>query len=123
MQAIERVSASAQRVMARLVADLELEFGKAAGAALAHRFLEAEECDILWDMRIAERWLGAWDSSDIDAEDASLELDRIAFIGRCDGAWFVATGVVDGDGQAHALLGRRSLESEAQAREALAAAH
>ena len=107
------------RVMATLVAGLEIEFGRDAGEALAQRFLEAEESDFLWDARVSERWLGAYES--IDEED--FELDRVAIIGRLDGRWFVAVSIIDGDGNAQGLMGRRSFRSERRAREAFAATH
>jgi len=104
------------RVVATLVAGLEFEFGRGAGEALARRFLEAEESDFLWDARVSERWLGAYES--IDEED--FELDRVAIMGRLDGRWFVAASIVDGDGNTHGVMGRRSFRSERQAREAFA---
>ncbi len=105
------------RVMAALVAGLEIEFGQGAGEALAQRFLEAEESDFLWDARVSERWLGAYQAPD----EEDFELDRVATVGRLDGRWFVAVSIVDGDGNAHGLIGRRSFGSERQARGAFAA--
>lgn len=107
------------RVMATLVAGLEIEFGRGAGEALAQRFLEAEESDFLWDARVSERWLGAYQAQD----EEDFELDRVAIIGRLDGRWFVAVSIVDGDGNAQGLIGRRSFRSERRAREAFAATH
>jgi hypothetical protein len=107
------------RVLAALAAGLEIEFGRGAGEALAQRFLEAEESDFVWEARVSERWLGAYES----AEDEDFELDRVAIMGRLDGRWFVAVSIVDGDGNAHGLIERRSFRSERQAREALAATH
>lgn len=107
------------RVAATLVAGLEIEFGRGAGEALAQRFLDAEESDFLWDARASERWLGAYRAQD----DAAFELDRVAIVGRLDGRWFVAVSIVDGDGNAHGLMGRRSFRSERQARQAFAATH
>jgi hypothetical protein len=119
MAMFQSIGAASDRVMATLVAGLEIEFGRDAGEALAQRFLEAEESDFLWDARMSERWLGAYES--IDEED--FELDRVAIIGRLDGRWFVAVSIVDGDGNAHGLMGRRSFRTERQAREAFAATH
>jgi len=101
-------------VMARLVAGLSHEFGHEAGRALAARFLAAEECDFLWEARRCERWLGTWEG---EIED-DIELDRVAICGRLDGRWFVAVSIVDGDGRAHGLIGRRDFDSEQAAREA-----
>ena len=116
MAQIQSISEAADRVMAALVSGLEIEFGRAAGAALAARFLGAEEADFLWDARVEERWLGCYYGS----EDAGIELDRVRILGRIDGRWFVAVMLVDGDGDAHGMLGKRSLGRAAQARTAFA---
>jgi len=119
MTMFQSIGAASDRVVATLVAGLEIEFGRGAGEALAQRFLEAEESDFLWDARVSERWLGAYES--IDEED--FELDRVAIVGRLDGCWFVGVSIVDGDGNAQGLMGRRSFRSERRAREAFAATH
>jgi hypothetical protein len=119
MTVFQPIGVVSDRVMATLVAGLEIEFGRGAGEALAQRFMEAEESDFLWDARVSEQWLGAYES--IDEEE--FELDRVAIIGRLDGRWFVAVSIVDGDGNAHGLMGRRSFRSECQAREAFAVTH
>lgn len=107
------------RVMAALVSGLELEFGRGVGAALAHRFLDAEEADFHWDARVEERWIGAYE----DIEDDGLALDRIAICGRLDGNWFCAVMLVDGDGQAHGMMGCRLFRSLVRARDAMLHAH
>lgn len=118
IESIGRVSARvADRVMAALVSGLEIEFGHGVGEALAHRFLQAEEVDFHWDARVEERWLGAYANDDED----DFELDRIAIFGRLDGRWFIAVMIVDGDGNAHGMMGHRSFKREADAREAYAA--
>ena len=119
MTMFQPIGAASDRVIAALVAGLEIEFGRGAGEALAQRFLEAEESDFLWEARQSERWLGAYESID----DDDVELDRVAILGRLDGRWFVAVSIVDGDGNAQGLMGRRSFRSECQAREAFAATH
>jgi hypothetical protein len=119
MTMFQSIGAASDHVVATLVAGLEIEFGRDAGEALAQRFLEAEESDFLWDARASERWLGAYES--IDERD--FELDRVAIMGRLDGRWFVAVSIVDGDGNAQGLMGRRSFRSERQAREAFATTH
>ena len=119
MTMFQPIGAASDRVVATLVAGLEIEFGRGAGEALAQRFLEAEESDFLWDARVSERWLGGYES--IDEED--FELDRVAIVGRLNGRWFVAVSIVDGDGNAQGLMGRRSFGSERRAREAFAATH
>ncbi|WP_374414951.1 hypothetical protein [Novosphingobium colocasiae] len=120
MTMFQTLGAASDRVMATLVAGLEIEFGRGAGEALAVRFLEAEESDFLWDARASERWLGTYESAD-DEED--FELDRVAIMGRLDGRWFVAVSIIDGDGNPHGLLGRRNFRSERQAREAYTVTH
>ena len=113
------ISHCADRVMAALVAGLELEFGRGAAAALAERFLAAEEADFTWDARVEERWLGGYQSSD----DDDVELDRVAIVGRLDGRWIVAVCIVDGDGNAHGLIGRRSFSKAKAARRAFETLH
>lgn len=120
MTMFQTIGAASDRVMATLVAGLEIEFGRGAGDALAARFLEAEESDFLWDARVSERWLGTYQALD-DEED--FELDRVAIMGRLDGRWFVAVSIVDGDGNPHGLMGRRKFGSERAAREAFAVTH
>lgn len=119
MSMVQPFGQVSDRVMAALVAGLEIEFGRGTGEALATRFLEAEESDFLWDARLSERWLGTYDS--VGEED--VELDRVAIVGRLDGRWFVAVSIVDGDGNPHGLVGRRSFESEGQARIAFSSIH
>lgn len=92
------------RVTAALVSGLEIEFGHGVGEALAHRFLEAEEIDFLWEARVRERWIGAYESRD----DDEFDLDRVRIFGRLDGKWFVAVMIVDGDGNPHELIGKRA---------------
>ena len=113
------IAAASDRVMTALIAGLEIEFGRDVGAALAARFLEAEGADFHWEARVQERWLGGYESLD----DAEFELDRVAIIGRLDGSWFVAVMIVDGDGNAHGMLGCRRFGSEQPARKAFADAH
>ena len=117
MTMFQPIGATTDRVVATLVAGLEIEFGRGAGEALAARFLEAEESDFLWDARVSERWLRAYESNEEE------DFDRVAIVGRLDGRWFVAVSIVDGDGNAHGLMGRRNFRSERQARRAFAATH
>jgi len=108
------IEATTDRVMSALISGLEQEFGAHAGTALADRFLSAEDTDFHWDARIEERWLGAYEASD----DSEIELDRVAIIGRLYGAWFVASVIVDGEGEAHGLTAKRRFESRRMARKA-----
>ena len=119
-QSIGTASANVvDRVMAALVSGLELEFGRGAGEALAHRFLDAEEADFRWDARVEERWIGTYEGTD----DDGLELDRIAICGQLEGKWFCATMLVDGEGEAHGMMGCRPCRSMAEARDAMRHAH
>ena len=111
----QSIGTASDRVMEALVAGLELEFGRGAGEALAPRILEAEEADFRWDARLEERWLGTYESFD----DEDVELDRVACLGRIDGKWFCATMLVDGDGQAHGMVGCRTFGSPVRARDAM----
>ena len=110
----ESISAAADRVVAALVAGLEIEFGRDAGQALAHRFLEAERVDFHWDARVEERWIGTYECP----ADDDFELDRVWILGRLDGRWFVAVMIVDSDGNAHGMMGCRSFKRAAEARRA-----
>jgi len=101
-------------LVATLIAGLERQFGECAGEGLAAHFLAAEECDFLWEARHAERWLGQYHGDD----PHEPELDRVAVLGAIAGGWFVATLIVDGEGQAQGLLGRRDFECADLARKA-----
>jgi hypothetical protein len=114
MTYVSSISESTDRVMATLIAGLQIEFGSSAAEGLAHHFLEAEEVDFHWDARVSERWLGAYEAQD----DDELELNRVSIMGRLDGRWFIATCIVDGDGNAHGMLGCRDFRSESAARKA-----
>jgi hypothetical protein len=101
------IAVASDRVMAALVSGLDIEFGHGGGGALAHRFLAAEEAEFLWEARDKERWIGAYESIDVEETD----LDRVRVFGRLDGRWFVASMIVDGDGNPHGLLGKRTFGS------------
>lgn len=116
MSDYQPISAAADRVMEALVSGLEIEFGRGAGEALAHRFLEAEAVDFHWDARLEERWIGAYES----LGDDDIELDRVRVIGHLDGRWFVAVMIVDGDGNPHGMMGKRSFGRAGDARKAFA---
>jgi len=119
MGMIQNIGTASDRVFQTLLAGLELEFGHGAGAALARRFLEAEDTDFLWEARREERWLGRY----FGAEGEEIELDRIAICGRIDRRWYMSVMLVDGDGRPHGTLGRRFCRSFRQAHDALADAH
>jgi len=114
MGVFQNIGVASDRVYSSLVSGLEVEFGHGAGRALAQRFLAAEEIDFHWEARLQERWIGAY--AGIDEDD--IELDRIAILGLLDGEYFIATMIVDGDGIAHGMMGRRAFVSEKAARRA-----
>lgn len=113
------IHGSTTDAVSALVAGLEREFGEGAGRALADRFLAAEDTDFCWQARIEERHLGGYES--LEEEDA--ELDRVAIIGRLDGAWFTGICIVDGEGHAHGMISRRRFGSAKLARKAWAHVH
>lgn len=119
MGMVQSIGTASDRVIATLTAGLEIQFGRGVGEALAHRFLEAEETDFLWDARIEERWLGSYESID----EEHLELDRIAICGRLDGRWFASVMLVDGDGMAHGTIGKRTCPNRRLAHEAMIDVH
>ena len=116
MGMFQPISVASDRVMAALLSGLEIEFGHGVGEALAHRFLEAEESDFLWEARDQERWIGTYESTD----DDEIDLDRVRIFGRLDGTWFVAVMIVDGDGNAHGMMGKREFGRRKQALAAFA---
>ena len=116
MGMFQSISVASDRVMAALGSGLEIEFGPGVGEALAHRFLEAEETEFLWDARDQERWIGAYENMD----DDEIDLDRVRIFGRLDGKWFVAVMIVDGDGNPHGLMGKREFRVRKQALAAFA---
>lgn len=114
-------------VYATLVLGLERQFGQGAGAALAQRFIAAEETDFLWEARRCERWLGGFGEADAGANDGAdddwgtapdAELERIAVMGRLGRRWYVATLIVDGEGSAQGLIARRDFCRSDRARRA-----
>jgi hypothetical protein len=111
MQMVRSITTGADRVMAALIAGLELEFGQGAARGLAARFLDAEESEFHWEARTAERWIGRYEAAD----DVEIELDRIAITGRLDGRWFTAICIVDGEGWPHGIVARRLFRSRRQA--------
>ncbi|MGR4892697.1 hypothetical protein ACIPPQ_16825 [Sphingopyxis sp. LARHCG72] len=114
MDVFQSIDVASDRVFSSLVSGLEVEFGRGAGAALAQRFLDAEEVDFHWEARLQERWLGAY----VGIDDDDIELDRIVILGLLDGEYFLATMIVDGDGNAQGMMGRRVFENEEVARRA-----
>ncbi|MGY2736593.1 hypothetical protein [Sphingomonas sp. UYP23] len=118
MTMFQPVQIASDRVMAALIAGLEIEFGRGAGEGLAQHFLSAEDAEFRWDARLSERWLGNYEGGDED----ELVLDRVAICGKLDGRWFVATMIVDGEGEAHGMLGCRAFRGRKAAETALGTA-
>ena len=77
----------------------------------AYLFSDFETIDRHWEARLEERLLGFYESLDEDEE----ELARVAILGRCGDLWFVATCLVDGQGEVQDLLGTRSFGAYAEA--------
>ena len=119
MTMFQPISHNVDRVMATLIAGLELEFGRGAAEGLVQRFIEAEDIDFHWEARIEERWIGSYEAQDQDA----FELDRVAILGVIDGRWFVAMCIVDGDGMAHGMMGRQAFPDATAARKAFETRH
>ena len=115
MGMVQSIGTASDQIIATLMAGLEMELGRGAGAALADHFLDAEESDFLWDARIGERWLGSYEGPGED----DLELDRIAIWGRLDGRWFMAIMLVDGEGMPCATIARRICHGRDAARKAM----
>ncbi|WP_051156929.1 hypothetical protein U0025_05865 [Sphingobium yanoikuyae] len=80
---------------------------QASGSGAAAHGMDAEE-DSLWDARIAERWLGAYEGEVEDGE----EWDLVAILGQVAGVWFAATMLVDGEGAPRQVGARRNLPSK-----------
>mgnify|MGYP001027091967 CR=1 FL=1 len=115
MGMVQGIGTASDRIVATLVAGLEMELGRGAGAALADHFLDAEESDFLWDARGEERWLGYYEG--LGADD--LELDSIAICGQLDGRWFMAIILVDGEGMPRATIAKRICHGRDAARKAM----
>jgi hypothetical protein len=119
MQSRSPVPEHHDRIVSTLVRGLADTVSAAAATVLAARFLEAEEADVLWDARLAERWIGRYESLD-GVPDA--DLDRLAIIGKCGDVWFVAIVIVDGEGHPDGLIGRRRFSDFSEARQAFSKA-
>ncbi|MGK9171506.1 hypothetical protein KXR53_34805 [Inquilinus limosus] len=76
----------------QLVRDLEIEFGPDGLQAVVERFVAAELADFVWDGRIAETPLGAYEDSDDNEFDGS---DLVRILSIFHGRYRVATCVVD----------------------------
>lgn len=95
----------------QLLDGLRVEFGCDDVDALGEAFLAAEEVDFHWNSRLFSRHLGQF----FDRDDTDEEFDGVAIIGLLAGRWFVATCIVDGDGEAVDLLGKQVFASYREA--------
>jgi hypothetical protein len=85
------------------------------GAVLAERIIEAEAVDFLWEARVQERYLGQQIGWDLDDDEASQELSRVAILSVLDGRWYAGMCLVDGEGIAVELLWKRQFRSREEA--------
>ena len=119
MTTITIVQAASRDAYPALLAGLEAQYGCAGSVEIAAHHLAAELADFHWDSRVAERWLGAYESLD----DEDPDLDRVAILGRLQGTWFVATCLVNGNGAAHSIDNLALMASEKDAETAFGAMH
>jgi hypothetical protein len=75
----------------QLVRDLEAEFGPDGLDAVVERFIDAELGEFVWDGRIAELDLGAYEGLDDEFEGS----DMIRILSVFRGRYRVATCVID----------------------------
>ena len=85
------------------------------GAVLAERIIEAEALDFLWETRIAERYLGQQIGWELDDEEASQELSRVAVLSVLDDRWYAGLCLINGDGVAVQLLWKKAFHCRKEA--------
>ena len=119
MTMISIFQTTSRDVYPTLLAGLETQFGREESVEIAGQFLAAELADFHWESRVAERWLGAYETFD----DDETELDRVAILGRLQGAWFTAECLVDGNGAVHSISNLRLAADEKEAETAFGAVH
>jgi hypothetical protein len=85
------------------------------GAVLAERIIDAEAVDFLWEARVREGYLGQQIGLDLDDEEASEELSRMAILSILEGRWYVGMCLVDGEGAAVELLWKRQFPGRGEA--------
>jgi len=91
----------------QFVRDLEIEFGPDGLEAVIERFVAAELGEFVWDGRIVERHLGAYESFDDDESDS---WDRVRVLGIFRGRYRVATCVVDRSRRLQMMLVSREFD-------------
>lgn len=109
------IGKTSDQVFERLVSGLQASFGRSAAEGLARQFIEAEGADFYWEARTRERWLGAYESIEDEAEDV---LDRVAVFGMLDGFYYVAVLLIEVSGAVDALLGLRQFTGRGDAERA-----
>lgn len=117
MATISIISTASRDAYPALLEGLRSEFGTAGAVDVATYFLAAEAADFHWQSRVAERWLGAYES----AGEEEIELYRIAIVGELRHVWFVATCLVDGDGAVESMHGLQLMRGAREAYEAFEA--
>ncbi len=82
------IGKTSDQVFDRLVSGLQATFGRNAAEGLARHFIEAEGADFYWEARARERWLGAYESLEEEADDLfdrwlSSDFSMVATMSRC----------------------------------------
>lgn len=95
---------------------LKIQFG----AVIASRIFEAEAVDFHWQARVRERYIGHYEDSACGGEE---ELSRIAIVSELNDQWHAGVCLVDGDGEAEALLWLRTFSQLEEALDLFARAH
>ena len=107
MTMYQTIGMASGRVLNRLATGCESAVQRDFSAGIDRNILAAEEADFHWDMRLSERWVGAYYSADED----DIELDRVAIVGWIDGRCFTAIAIIDGDGMLRGMTDRRTFDS------------
>ena len=110
----QTIGMASDRVLHRLATVGEIEARCTLGDGIDRHILAGGEADFYWDARLSERWLGAYWSADED----TIDLDRVAIVGRLDGQWCAATSIIDGDGMPRAMTNRRAFDTKHEAERA-----
>lgn len=115
MTMISTMNAPAKDGYAELVRELQAEFQCADVDALAERIVAAEAADFYWEARVKERYLGQHVEVEIDANELSDELVRVACLSQFARRWHVGTFLVNGEGQAIDLVWIRVFDDRGEA--------
>jgi hypothetical protein len=115
MTVISLISLGSNDGYSQLVRELQAEFRHGDVGGLANRIVESEAADFYWEARVRERYLGQHFDVDENADGFDEELARVAMLSFFARTWHVGACLVDGEGQACALLWRRSFGSFGEA--------